>query len=291
MSSVSCPFFNTVSQRQLGAKLDSYAGNTKPTLTFSASPTLIGLKTPSALQWSGANLTSCNASGAWSGSRPTSGTESVGPTATSSYTLTCQGTSGTLTQTATVTVDAQAPSVALLAPVSGSIVSGIVPVSASAVDDRGMSRVDFYKDDVLMASDNTLPYETSWDSTTDLAGSHTLSVKGFDVAGNLGTASATVVTAQPLQDTEAPQVVILSPLNEATISGKVEVKASASDPIGVTLLQLYIDGSLRASTTDSTVGLAWNVRSRSIPSGAHTITVKGMDAAGNVGTASVTVFK
>jgi len=291
MSSVSCPFFNPVSQRQLTAKLDLYAGGTKPTLTFNSSPTLIGLKGFSVLQWTGANLTSCSASGAWSGSRPVSGMESVSPTATSSYTFTCLGSSSTLTQTATVTVDAQIPSVTLITPTNGSVVSGVVPVSASAIDDRGMSRVDFYKGGVLMASDNTLPYGTEWNTTQDVAGSHIISVQGIDIAGNLGTASATVVTAQPLQDTQAPQVVILSPLNEATVSGKVQIKASASDSIGVALLQLYIDGLLRTSTIQSTIGLTWNVRSRSVASGAHTITVKGIDAAGNIGTASITVFK
>lgn len=234
--------FNAVSQRQLNAKLDTYTGNTNPTLTFTASLMLITLNGSSALQWAGANLTSCSASGAWSGSRSVSGTESVRPSATSSYTLTCLGASSTLTQTVTVTMDTQAPTVTLLAPTSGSTVSGMVPVSASAVDDQGISRVDFYNDDVLMASDNTLPYGASWDATRDIAGLHIISVRAFDVAGNMGIASSTVTVAQSAQDTHAPQVAILSPLDATMVSGKVQVSASASDPIGVALLQLYIDG-------------------------------------------------
>ena len=291
MGSVTCPYFNAVSQRQLNAKLDAYTGNTNPTLTFTASPMLIKLNGSSVLQWTGANLTGCSAWGAWSGSRPVSGTESVSPAATSSYTLTCLGSSSTLTQTVTVTMDTQAPTVTLLAPTSGSTVSGMVPVSASAVDDQGISRVDCYNDDVLMASDNTLPYGTSGDATRDLAGGHIISVRAFDVAGNMGIASATVTVAQAAQDTQAPQVAILSPLDATMVSGKVQVAASASDSIGVALLQLYIDGVLRASTTESSVSMTWNVRSRSIPVGDHTITVRGIDAAGNVGTSSITVFK
>ncbi|WKZ26846.1 MAG: PKD domain-containing protein [Candidatus Paceibacterota bacterium] len=52
------------------------------------------------LSWSASNASSCTASGAWSGSKPTSGSESTGAlTSTRTYTLTCNGVADSVTVT------------------------------------------------------------------------------------------------------------------------------------------------------------------------------------------------
>ena len=57
------------------------------------------------LTWSSANATSCTASGAWSGSRATSGTESVGPLlANSTFGLSCAGAGGSDDASVSVTI-------------------------------------------------------------------------------------------------------------------------------------------------------------------------------------------
>jgi hypothetical protein len=65
---------------------------TAPTVTLSATPPSgPGSVTP-VLTWSSTNAVSCTASGGWSGTKQTSGTETLAPiTATASYTLTCAG--------------------------------------------------------------------------------------------------------------------------------------------------------------------------------------------------------
>jgi hypothetical protein len=75
-----------------------------PTLTLSASPTSITAGQSSTLSWSSTNATSCTATGGWSGTLATSGTQTVTPTANTTYTLACTGTGGTATQSATVVV-------------------------------------------------------------------------------------------------------------------------------------------------------------------------------------------
>ncbi len=80
-----------------------------PTVSLSASPTTINPGGSSTLTWSSTNATSCTASGAWSGTRATSGTQSVSPTSTSTYTLTCTGTGGSGNASATVTVNPATP--------------------------------------------------------------------------------------------------------------------------------------------------------------------------------------
>jgi hypothetical protein len=129
MKSLSCQYFNTVSQRQLNTKLDYFAGSA------------------------------------------TTSEESV-----------------------PVVVDDQPPTVALTSPADGATVSGNVTVSASAADDQGVARVDFYQDSVLLGSDNTAPYSVRWNvkSKSVARGAHTLTATAFDGAGNRSSASVTV---------------------------------------------------------------------------------------------------
>ncbi len=76
-----------------------------PTLTFAASPTSVQSGAASQLTWTATNATSCTASGAWSGSKSTSGTQSSGAlTSNKTYTLTCTGAGGSIAKTASVTV-------------------------------------------------------------------------------------------------------------------------------------------------------------------------------------------
>jgi hypothetical protein len=76
-----------------------------PTISFSASPSSVNTGGSSNLSWSSTNATTCTASGAWSGTKATSGSLTVSPTGNSTYTLTCTGTNGsTVSQSATVSV-------------------------------------------------------------------------------------------------------------------------------------------------------------------------------------------
>ena len=73
-----------------------------PTVTLAVSPTTIATGASATLAWSSTNATACTASGAWSGSQATSGSSTVTPASTGSfsYTLTCLGNGGTAAATA-----------------------------------------------------------------------------------------------------------------------------------------------------------------------------------------------
>lgn len=75
-----------------------------PTVTITANPTSITSESSSTLTWSSTNANSCTASGGWIGTKATSGSQSVSPTANTTYTLSCTGAGGTVSQSATVTV-------------------------------------------------------------------------------------------------------------------------------------------------------------------------------------------
>jgi hypothetical protein len=77
-----------------------------PGLTLAASTITVGNSTT--LTWSALNVTSCTASGSWSGTQKTSGSLTITPTAagTDSYTLTCTNPHGSAQHTATLTAQA-----------------------------------------------------------------------------------------------------------------------------------------------------------------------------------------
>src|SRR5262249_34265047 len=58
-----------------------------------------------------------------------------------------------------------APVPPLTAPAAGSTVSGTLTVTASASDNVGVARVEFWADGALRFTDTTAPYQWSWNTT------------------------------------------------------------------------------------------------------------------------------
>jgi len=90
--------------------------------------------------------------------------------------------------------DTTPPSTSITAPANGATVSGTVSATASASDNVGVTKVEFYLDGALKTTDTASPYSWSWDTTTAANGSHSLVSKAYDAAGNVGTSATITVT-------------------------------------------------------------------------------------------------
>jgi len=90
--------------------------------------------------------------------------------------------------------DTTAPTTSITSPTSGATVSGTTTISASASDNVGVSKVDFYVDSVLKGTDTSSPYSYSWATTAYSNGAHSLYTKATDAAGNVGTSATISVT-------------------------------------------------------------------------------------------------
>jgi hypothetical protein len=91
-------------------------------------------------------------------------------------------------------------------------------------------------------------------------------------------------------DTTAPTVSITAPANGATVSGTINVSATANDNSGVVAgVQFKLDGqNLGAEDTSAPHGISWNTGTAA--PGTHTLTAVARDPAGNAATsAAVTV--
>jgi subtilisin family serine protease len=187
-------------------------------------------------------------------------------------------------------VDTTAPTVALASPGNGATVTGTVVVNVAADDNVGVVKVDLYVDNVYFANDTTSPYSFAWDTTGLTNGAHTLVATAFDARGNSASTTALAVSvANKAPDTLPPTVLINAPAAGATVAGTTTVTATATDNVGVTGVDLLVDGALVASDASAPYAFSWNTTG--LADGVHTLDVKASDAAGNVShaTRSVTV--
>ena len=91
-----------------------------------------------------------------------------------------------------VPMDTTAPTVSIGdTPVGPAYTSAqSLTISATASDEVGVTRVEFYQGTTLKGTDTTSPYSYAWIITSADNGNHAWTAKAFDAAGNVGTASA-----------------------------------------------------------------------------------------------------
>jgi subtilisin family serine protease len=186
--------------------------------------------------------------------------------------------------------DTQAPLVSFASPLSGSSVSGWVPVDVGASDNIGVTKVELLVDGALVATDTSAPYAFSWDSNQVANGTRKLTARAHDAAGNRSETSISIgVSNVTVVDTTPPSVSIMSPANGAKVNGQVSISVSASDNAGTSGIKqtLSINGKLVASSKGGTLSYKWDVRR--IGSGYHQIAATATDAAGNTSSTSITV--
>ncbi|MEO8028020.1 MAG: S8 family serine peptidase [Bryobacteraceae bacterium] len=189
--------------------------------------------------------------------------------------------------------DTTAPLVSIGSPSNGTTVSGSVYITGSASDNVGVTRVEFYVDNVLKSTGSSASFSFPWTTTTAANGNHSIMVKAYDAANNSSTSSTTLnvsnVTVPPPSDTQAPVVYITSPAAGSTAPTALKIAVAATDNVRVTQVNIYVDSVLIASSTSSSATANWNTKK--VASGNHTITATAVDAAGNVGSAFPVTFK
>ncbi|MBL7738685.1 MAG: DUF4082 domain-containing protein, partial [Chitinophagaceae bacterium] len=141
----------------------------------------------------GAEVTTAPYTLSWNTTTVTNGT----------YTLTARArdAAGNTTTSAGVVVtvsnvpDTQAPTVSITAPAAGATVSASISVTASAGDNVAVAGVQFLLDGVNLGTEvTTAPYTVTWNTLTTTNGSHTLTARARDAAGNTTTSAVVSVT-------------------------------------------------------------------------------------------------
>jgi len=100
----------------------------------------------------------------------------------------------------------------------------------------------------------------------------------------IGTTYFQMLSGLGVADTTAPAAAITAPTSGATASGVASVSVNATDDVGVTKVEFYVNGALKDSGTAG----PFNWDTRALANGTYNLTTKAHDAAGNIG-ASATV--
>ena len=186
--------------------------------------------------------------------------------------------------------DTVPPTVSITSPGNGATVSGTVAVTATATDNVGVARVEFYVDGVLKNTDTAAPWSWNWDTNTATNGTHTLVASAFDAAGNTNNSAGVVVTVNnSTTDTQAPTVP--ANLTATRGTGSITLNWTAStDNVGVTGYQVWRATASGGPFTQIATATSTTFTDSGLPSGVRRFYfVKAYDAAGNVSAASVTV--
>ena len=92
-------------------------------------------------------------------------------------------------------------------------------------------------------------------------------------------------SSQPPADTTAPTAQITAPANGATVSGTVNVAASAADNVAVSRVEFLIDGAQAGSDSAAPYQFAWSTSG--LANGTHTLQARAVDSSNNVGVSAV----
>jgi subtilisin family serine protease len=121
------------------------------------------------------------------------------PGATATPSATPPGTTTPPTSTPTPTpspaLDTAAPMVSITNPSQGQSLKGPATLKASASDNVGVAGVEFYIDGAPYKTVTSSPYSTSWNTRKWAKGSHTITAKAYDGAGNSASDSHTVTVS------------------------------------------------------------------------------------------------
>lgn len=185
------------------------------------------------------------------------------------------------------------PTVQWLAPANGTQITAgqTISIVALAADDHGVSRVEFYADNVLYNTQPTpnLPttYQAIFAWSSAQVGAHTLEAVAFDPSGNASAPATATINVNA--DSTPPQVTILAPPSPQNVSlgAQLNVQVAASDEAGVTQLQMLVDNQPYSQVTSQSPG-GQNPFSATFiyaanAAGAHTILMRAIDRAGNIG--------
>src|SRR5579871_502499 len=204
-----------------------------PTAALTASPTVVASGGQATLSWTSTNAATCAASGGWSGTLATSGSQTEGPlTSNTTYSLTCSSSSGTASSAASATVNVT-PTVALSVSPNQIMGSGTATLSWSSTNATACTASGGWSG----------PEPTSGSQSTGaLTSTHSYSLSCSGAGGTSNTAQVTVtvssgtVTVSPsiatLTQTQLQQFTA-SVANGGGVSWSVDGVAGGNSSVGI----------------------------------------------------------
>ena len=142
-----------------------------------------------------------------------------------------------------IVTDITPPSVVITSPASNQIVSGNVVINVAAFDNVSIEKIEFYLNGELYLTDSNFPYEANWNTINEgtSEGEHIWFVKAYDTSGLINQSESVMVIVDNI-DEVSPSGYIAQPYAGQVINGQVEILIYATDNIGVSSVNVFING-------------------------------------------------
>ena len=227
-----------------------------------------------------ATLTTSPYSYSWNTSGLALGAHTIQARATDPY-----GNVASTTAIPVTLADQTPPTVSITAPTNNSTATGTVSITTAAADNSGgtgLSKVEFYVDSALKATDTTSPYTFSWDSKTVTDGSHIITAKAYDNATPANSTTSSAVTVNVDNADHIPPSTPGSFKSTSQSLTSISLSWTAStDNIGVTGYRLQRNGVTIATTS------SLSYTDSGLPSGtSYTYSIVALDASSNASVAA-----
>jgi len=225
---------------------------------------------------------SVNIAGATSASYTTPATTTADSGST--FRVVVANTAGTVTSSvATLTVNAAAvvPTVTTQ-PANQTVTAGQTASFSVAATGTAPLAYQWQRNSVAIGGATSSSYTTPVTTNSDNGAQFTVRVSNTVGSVTSNAATLTVNVAQP------PSVSITSPANGATVSGTITVSGTASDAVGVSSVQLQVDGGAFSSAS-GTSNWTFSLDTASLSNAAHTLTARATDTSGLTASATVSV--
>lgn len=175
--------------------------------------------------------------------------------------------------------DNSAPQVSIASPKNATNVTDPTSIDVSASDDIGVTKVEIYADNALLATDTSAPYNHSWSTASISAGNHSLYAKAYDASGKVSTSTSVNVTKP--SPNQPPTLSLKSPSGGATYTAPASItfEATASDSDGsVTKVEFYNDVTKLGEATSAPYSFTW----QAVPAGTYNLSAKAYDDKGAI---------
>ncbi|HKS40832.1 MAG TPA: Ig-like domain-containing protein [Blastocatellia bacterium] len=175
------------------------------------------------------------------------------------------------------------PTVSLTSPSNNSSfnkpVSIFVTANATAASGRAISRIEFYDNGSIIATDTSAPYQIAIDDP--LVGNHSIIAQAVDNIGNSKTSPPVnfTVTQGSLSVLGIPKPALTSPANGQSFNAPTTITISADRPVTqytVSRMEFYAGTTLIGTDTTSPYSITW----ANVPAGSYTICARAVVTTG-----------
>lgn len=184
------------------------------------------------------------------------------------------------------------PVVSISSPAANVILdAGTITLTASASDNTGIAKIEFFNGPILLGTSTTNPYRYTWSDAA--AGNYSLTARATDNLGGITVSSVVNIIVKATAVNKAPSVSLTSPGNGSGYTAPVNItlSATASDTDGSVVKVEFYNGHALLGSSSSTVS-PYSYTWTNIGAGVYTITAKAYDNSGGSsvsGSTSVTV--